>query len=97
VKSAEGWQESDWTDRRVAGRIDLMNNHLPPFMVRSARLYSILSLGIHELKEKDCLQFFEVARTSILAILEQEQTMKEQEAALEAAERAIRQYQPPVG
>jgi hypothetical protein len=54
-------------------------------------------VGIHELDEQDCLNFFDIARASIIAILEQEQQMKAQRSALGEAEKAIQQYKAPTG
>lgn len=94
-KAANNWTEDNWKGIRTDERIALLKDHLPPFMVKNAKLYSILSVGIHELDEQDCLNFFDIARASIVAILEQEQQMKEQRFALSEAEKAIQQYKVP--
>jgi hypothetical protein len=94
VKEKEGWTEQEYTGRRMDERIELLKEHLPSFLVRNARLYSILSRGIHELDEQDCLQFFEIARSSIIFILDEAQRRKEREEERRAAELAIASYKP---
>jgi hypothetical protein len=88
-KSEEGWTEDDWTKRRTGERINLMRQHLPDFMVQNSKLYSILSLGIHELNEDDCLRFFPVARESLMFILEDDDRKKAELARRAEAQKAI--------
>jgi hypothetical protein len=52
-------------------RIELLKDRLPEFLVKNKKLYWILSLGIHELDEADCLGFFSVIRGSTIYILEE--------------------------
>jgi len=93
VKEKEGWTEADYPGR-IDERITLLKDHLPSFLVKNARLYSILSLGIHELDEQACLDFFDVARNSITFILDEAQRRKEEEEERRAAEHAISSYKP---
>jgi hypothetical protein len=88
-KAAEKWSEQDFDKLRMNEKIQLLKNHLPDFMVKNQRLYSILSQGIHELDEKSCIAFFEVARTSITLILDEDRRKKEELAERKAAENAI--------
>ena len=68
-KTAEGWSEDEFKKLRMAERIDFLKDHLPNFLVRNKRIYSIVSLGIHELDEDTCLSFFEVLKTTTVVIL----------------------------
>lgn len=79
----------------MAERIDFLNGHLPDFLVRNRRIYSILSLGIHELDEKTCLNFFEVLRTSTIVILEEDKKKKEGLERQKALEKAIADFSKP--
>lgn len=91
VKASMDWKDADFP-QRVEEQIELLKAHLPPFVVKSKRLYNILSRGIHELDEQECLDFFEVALTSITYILDDETRRKEEEQELAAAERAIASF-----
>jgi hypothetical protein len=76
-KAAEGWTEDQYKVR-MEDRILLMKDHLPEFLVDNRKLYAILSLGVHELTEADCLSFFPVARDTML------RARKSREKAFEA-------------
>ena len=79
-KYIEGWNEADFVSKRMEDKIDFLKDHLPDFLVNNSKVYSILSLGIHELDEETCLNFFEVLKHSIFFILdEDEQKRKELE------------------
>jgi hypothetical protein len=54
-KETEKWSEEDFLKVRMHERIELLKEHLPEFLVRNKKVYSILSLGVHELDEKVCL------------------------------------------
>jgi hypothetical protein len=53
-------------------KIDMAKNHLPSFLVNNKKIYSILSKGLHELEEKECIEYFPVIRTAIEIILDEE-------------------------
>lgn len=67
--------EKEWTDEqfyslRMGEKISFLKDYLPSFLVENRNIYGILSRGIHELSEKDCLSFFPVLKASIIYILE---------------------------
>lgn len=76
-KEAERW-DVDFKKLKMDEKIQLLNGHLPSFLVDNARIYSILSVGIHELSEEDCLAFFEVLKESTVTILEEDLRKKEE-------------------
>jgi len=78
----------------MAERIEFLKDYLPPFLVENAKIYSILSLGVHELDEDDCLAFFPVLRQSTVWILDQDKKKKEELAEQEALRKAIAGFQP---
>jgi hypothetical protein len=96
-KVKEGWQETEFKALRMKEKIELLKNHLPEFLVKNAKLYSILSLGIHELNEKDCLAFFPVLRQSTIWILEQDKKKQEDLAQQKELEQAISSFSPKPG
>ena len=65
------WNEEDYKQKRIAEKIELLKSFLPDFLVENRTLYGILSVGIHSLKEDDCLAFFETVRVGIELILDE--------------------------
>jgi hypothetical protein len=92
AKDAEGWTDEQFAKLRMAERIELLKDHLPPFLVANKKLYSIVSRGIHSLGENECLQFFEVLRASCAIILDEDKRKKEELAMKNNLEKAIQKY-----
>jgi hypothetical protein len=88
-KTAEGWTDDDFRRGRMDEKIDLLASHLPDFLVRNKRIYGILSQGIHDLDDDNCLAFFPVLKQSIIVILEQDKKKMEELARQKELERAI--------
>lgn len=65
---------------RMNDKIALLHDYLPETLIENKDVYGILSKGIHELSEKDCLLYFDVMRNGIEIILDDklEQKRKEQ-------------------
>jgi len=93
-KAIESWSDEDFYKKRMAEKIEHMKDHLPEFLVKNAKLYSILSVGLHELKEGECLAFFPVLRQSTIWILEQDKKKQEELAQQQELEKAIAAFQP---
>lgn len=66
-----GVEKSDFDKLRINEKIELLKDHLPDFLVKNSKLYSILSIGIHSLSEKECLDYFEPVKVGIEMILDQ--------------------------
>jgi hypothetical protein len=90
-KDAEGWTEDQYLVR-MDDKILLMKDHLPDFLIQNRKLYKILSNGVHNLTETDCLAFFSVARESIMHILEEEKRKKDEKARRAALQMAIAEH-----
>jgi hypothetical protein len=71
AKTGNGWDEQRYVQNRMIEKIDQLNNHLPSFLVENKNLYSILSKGIHELEENECLEYFEAVKVGIELILDE--------------------------
>ena len=78
------WDEAEYTSSRMKEKIKLLEHKLPSILVETPELYGILSKGIHELSEEECLEYFPVTKFAIelildekLAILEKESKTKE--------------------
>lgn len=94
-KASEGWSNDQFYGGRMEDKISLLKNHLPAFLVKNARIYSILSLGIHELEEEQCLGFFRVLRQSLILILEQDKKLKEELDLQKQLEKEIAGFEHP--
>ncbi|APO47571.1 hypothetical protein BS614_28370 [Paenibacillus xylanexedens] len=57
---------------RIEDKINAVSHLLPQFLVNNSFLYNILSKGIHELSEEECLSYFEPVKEAILVILEED-------------------------
>jgi hypothetical protein len=79
AKADNGWDEDTYRRMRIPERIKALASFLPPFMVEHAKVYSILSLGVHELSEEQCLQHFPVLRGAIELILDDRNAKRERE------------------
>jgi hypothetical protein len=84
--AAEGWDEDVYQRSRVEERIALLKGSLPSRMVRSAKTYAILSKGLHELEEDECLEHFDLLMTTIGLILSQ----RLEEREFDDAEKQVR-------
>jgi hypothetical protein len=51
---------------------------LPEFLVKNSAIYGILSKGIHELSEQDCLEIFPAVKLGIELILDDKIKLQEQ-------------------
>lgn len=80
-----GWDDAAYGAAKMADKILMLKEYLPAFLVRNKALYSILSKGIHELSEEECLKVFPAIKVSIELILDQKlikiaEVKKEKEA-----------------
>ncbi|HSV35744.1 MAG TPA: hypothetical protein VLI46_09315, partial [Ramlibacter sp.] len=57
-----GWDQEQYQRSRMAEKIAQLKAHLPTFLVEHAAMYSLLSKGVHELSEAECLKHFETLR-----------------------------------
>lgn len=74
---------------RMDDKIKMVKDYLPEFLVENRSLYAILSTGIHELTEQECLQHFETVKIGIEQILDEKITKKEKLDKAEKARNAI--------
>lgn len=86
---ANNWIEQDYTNSRVAEKIELLKNYLPNFLVENKVLYGILSKGVHSLTEDECLAYFETVKVGIELILDEKLEEFEKAKKIEDAKRKI--------
>lgn len=89
AKETNSWSAEDFFRLRMNEKVSFLDGYLPQFLVANSKIYSILSLGIHELTEAQCLSFFEILKQSIIIILDEDKRRKEEEARRESFSRAI--------
>jgi len=85
----KGWDEDAYSKLRMAEKIEMLKGHLPDFLVEQKALYGILSKGIHELSEQDCLEAFPVVKLGIELILDEEIEKKKREDKLKSATKEL--------
>lgn len=52
-------------------KVNFLNEYLPSQLVEMKAVYGILSKGVHELSERECLTYFPALKLSITLILDQ--------------------------
>lgn len=88
--AAGNLDEDQYAKSRMDERIQIVKDYLPPFLVENRRLYSVLSKGIHELTEKECLAYFEAVRIGIEQILDEKIEVEEKTVKAARAKAAVR-------
>jgi hypothetical protein len=88
AKTDEHWNDADYP-LRIEDRIKALRAYLPDFLVENRGLYSILSVGLHELTEDDCLAYFPVVKNGIELILDEKIVEQERAAKIKASQSAI--------
>lgn len=71
--------EEEYNRARVDEKIKLLADYLPELLVKNTIFYGIISKGIHELSEDDCLEYFPVMQSFILMIFRQWEKMRRDE------------------
>jgi hypothetical protein len=69
-KKENPFNEKEFKNKIMAEKIEFLRAYLPEFLINNKILYNILSKGIHELSEKDCLEYFDTVYAAIISILE---------------------------
>lgn len=70
--------EEEYRKSRMNERIVLLKDYLPEFLVKNSVIYGILSKGIHELSEQECLEIFPAVKLGIELILDDKIKLLEQ-------------------
>lgn len=78
--------ETDLKKKRMDEIIVAIKDYLPAFLFEHHKeLYGILSMGVHQLDEDDCLVYFPVLYDCIVLILDDRLTQKEKELTTKKA------------
>lgn len=93
-KRKEAAESSTWDDllfqqSRMDEKIQILEEHLPMVLVRNRKLYSILSKGIHEMTEEECLDIFPEVKLAIELILDEKIYLLEQQKKIQSVSRFV--------
>jgi hypothetical protein len=86
VQRAEIGAGKDPTGLRMDERIAALAGVLPDFVVKNRKFYGIVSTGIHELSEQDCVEAFSVVEAAVLLMLDEVSAAQKRAARLTTAE-----------
>lgn len=72
--NGQDWDEESFRKMRMNEKITALNGFFLPsfFLTENTTMYSILSKGIHELSEEECLQYFKLMKIGIELILDEQ-------------------------
>lgn len=80
----------EFEKKRMDEKIACIKDYIPAFLFdHHKELYGILSIGVHQLDEKECLEFFPVLYDCIIMILEERLAQKEKEIATKNASSSL--------
>jgi len=77
AKKQNEWDDEKFEKGKVLEQISLLKEYLPTILVENKTSYSILSKGIHELEEDECLRYFPVLKDMIELILDEKLAQRE--------------------
>ena len=87
-KAGDMIDDEKFEKAKVAERIKMLEGYLPEVLIKNTTVYGILSKGIHELSEEECLKYFPVVKECIYQILGMWESLRKKqvdEAALNKA------------
>lgn len=96
-KAELGIKEQDFLKERMADKVDILKSFLPSQLVAMKKIYGILSQGVHELTEQECLEYFGVLKLSIELILDQKIELEVKQAKDDAVKRQIEAINTKLG
>lgn len=69
----------EYATAKMENKLKLLENYLPEELKDNKSLYGVLSKGIHELPEEDCLKYFTIVRQIIEFILDEFEYARQKE------------------
>jgi hypothetical protein len=88
-------KEASYQKSRIPERIQLLKQYLPNRLVQTSALYGILSKGIHELSEQECLSHFDLVQKAILMILKESHEEREYQQTVKDLHKAKEKLTKP--
>ena len=81
--------EEEFFRLRFDEKIDSISDYLPSFLVEHKRIYGIVSKGIHELTEEECINCFDIIEKSIELILDERLAEQERAETMKSLSKAL--------
>lgn len=88
-QSAAGHPIEGFATMRMDERIAALANELPAEVVQNSAVFSVLSIGIHELTEEQCAKHFPVMKAVLFQMLEAEEHKRKAAVAAQATHAAL--------
>jgi len=88
-KNDTGWDEKKYSQGRMDEKIELLKLHLPEFLVQNRKLYGILSKGVHELSERECLEYFDSVKVGVELILDEKLEQHKKQQKIKSAQDSL--------
>ena len=79
----------EYLKAKMDEKIKMVKGYLPELLVENRNLYVILSKGIHDLSEDECLKYFDTVKIGIEQILDEKIIQKERAEKVAKAREAI--------
>lgn len=89
ARADSSWVETTYQQARMSEKIQLLACRLPKFLVDNHALYGVLSKGIYELSEAECLAAFPAIKLGIEIVLGAKLRAADEQKQLAAAAQAI--------
>lgn len=88
-KSTLNVSEEDFRKKWMVDKVELLKDYLPSQLLEMKNVYKVLSKGVHELSEQECLKYFPALKLSIDLILEQKIEMEAKQKRDEEVKRQL--------
>lgn len=85
----DGVAVEQFESQRMDEKIKMLKGYLPSFIVENNSIYGILSKGIHELTEEECLAYFDCMRQSIELILDERLEQLEKKKKIDEVKKTL--------
>lgn len=89
ISADTSFDKASYTNARMDEKIKLLKAHLPSTLCKNAKLYSVLSIGIHALTEEECNRYFVIVRSGIELILNEKLRSLEEEKSIKQIEKEL--------
>ena len=91
ANAGEAIDDELFNQARVDEKITMLTDYLPKMLTDNKALYGVLSKGIHQLSEEDCIEYFPVLRECIFMILNEWDEMRKKREKEESIGKALSQ------
>lgn len=81
--------KKNFKKKRMDDKIGFLKDYIPDFLFQHKKIYSVLSKGLHEMSEEECLKYFDVLKNGIIVIIEEENRKEEEKKSKERLSDAI--------